>query len=86
MQLIGLHAFCVYGVLVTTISTARRKFSFLWLEWIELLYSMGTDGEARSGGAFVASGMGHALRSSQPDPQQRESTIPLGWLGVGLLD
>ena len=26
---------------VTTISTARRKFSFLWLEWIELLNSMG---------------------------------------------
>lgn len=26
---------------VTTISTARRKFSFLWLDWIELLNSMG---------------------------------------------
>lgn len=26
---------------VTTISTARRNFSFLWLDWIELLDSMG---------------------------------------------
>lgn len=26
---------------VTTISTARRNFSFLWLDWIELLNSMG---------------------------------------------
>ena len=48
---------------VTTISTARRNFSFLWLDWIELLDSMGAHGEARSGGSFVVSGMGHALRS-----------------------
>ncbi len=26
---------------VTTISTARRNFFFLWLDWIELLNSMG---------------------------------------------
>ena len=26
---------------VTAISTARRNFSFLWLDWIELLNSMG---------------------------------------------
>lgn len=50
---------------VTTISTARRKFSFLCVGWIELLNSMG-DGWGstwRGDISFVVSGMGHALRS-----------------------
>ena len=41
VQLIGLHAFLRLWDFVTTISTARRNFSFLWLDWIELLNSMG---------------------------------------------
>ena len=66
---------------VTTISTARRNFSFLWLDWIELLNSMGGRMERHVAGGLLLYLVWATLYAPNNPIHSRESLLSLwdGW-------
>lgn len=71
---------------VTTISTARRNFSFLWLDWIELLDSMGDAWRGTQRGLFCYIWYGPHFTLLTTRSTAERVYYPFGMAGIGLLD
>lgn len=71
---------------VTTISTARRNFSFLWLDWIELLNSMGDAWRGTQRGRFCSIWYGPRFTLLTTRSTAERVYYLFGMAGMGLLD